>query len=108
METQCLICESSAVIDRQAARTIVLAISALREFMQAQKILQLEKEPTQWLLHCLSNAMDAITRIHPDVQSFIADIERYQFGGFDCLCLRCGAQFDTPSGAASGTQPGSQ
>ena len=33
METQCLICESSAVIDRQAARTIALAISALREFM---------------------------------------------------------------------------
>ena len=37
MQTQCLICESSAVIDRQAARTSVLTIGALREFLQAWK-----------------------------------------------------------------------
>ncbi|MBV2132598.1 hypothetical protein KRX52_07240 [Pseudomonas sp. MAP12] len=108
MGTQCLICESSAVIDRQAARSIVLAIGALREFMQAWKTLKSEGEPAQWLLHSLSDAMSAVTHIHPDVQSFIADVERYQFGGFDCLCLRCGARFDAPSRATSVAQPASQ
>jgi len=108
METQCLICESSAVIDRQAARTIVLAIGALHEFMQAWKTLQPEREPAQWLLHSLGNAMGAAAHIHPDVQLFIADVERFQFGGFDCLCLRCGARFDTHSGADSVAQPDSQ
>jgi hypothetical protein len=108
MGTQCLICESSAVIDRQAARSIVLAIGVLREFMQAWKPLQSEGEPAQWLLHRLSDARSAATHIHPDVRSFIADVERYQFGGFDCLCLRCGARFDAPSEAASAAQPDSQ
>jgi len=108
MNTRCLICESSAVIDRHTARTIVLAIGVLREFMQAQKALQPVGEPAQWLLHSLSNVMGAAARIHPDLQSFSADVERYQFGGFDCLCLRCGARFDALPDEASGPQPGSQ
>jgi len=112
MNTQCLICESSAVIDRQKARIIVLAIGALRElmrgWMQARKTLQPEEEPAQWLLHSLSNAMGTAARSHPDLQSFIADVERYQFGGFECLCLRCGARFDLPPDTTSAPQPGSQ
>lgn len=108
MNTRCLICESSAVIDRHTARIIVLAIGVLRKFMQTQKALQPEGEPAQWLLHSLSNAMDAAARIHPDSQSFCADVERYQFGGFECLCLRCGARFDLPPDTASVPQPGSQ
>ena len=112
MNTQCLICESSAVIDRQAARTIVLAIGALRGFMQswmqARKTLQPGEEPAQWLLRCLGHMPCLSERIRPDLQSFISDVDRYQFGGFDCLCLRCGARFDALSDEASGPQPGSQ
>jgi len=112
MNTQCLICESSAVIDRQTAHTIVLAIGALREFMQSWmqtlKTLQPGEEPAQWLLHCLGHATCVSERIRPDLQSFITDVERYQFGGFDCLCLRCGARFDALSDEASVPQSGSQ
>ncbi len=98
-KTQCLICTSSAVIDRRTARALVLAITALQGF-----VLSLQR--SQSLEAALDSAQLALEQPTTELLAFIADVDRYQFAGFDCLCLRCGARFDAVN--ASTLQPGGQ
>lgn len=99
MSRRCLICESSAILTKDAAVGIVLmvgiaggwllAINQARKDQQSQACSSLEG----W--HNL--LLGGLASVAPSYQSalrFAADVTRYQFGGFDCHCLRCGAIFN--------------
>ena len=88
------------------ARSLILSIAALLGCIQGWRNTAPENTPAQVLLRALSGGRHRLEQELPAVQAFIADVERFQFAGFDCLCLRCGARFDVQE--ASVAQPGSQ
>lgn len=90
----CLICDSKAVLTREAAKGIALLLgladSALRE---AQKSNENTQAPGS---HLLINGLAAITPAYRSALRVAEDVAKYHFAGFNCLCLRCGALFDEP------------
>lgn len=94
MPRYCLICDSKAVLTREAAKGIALLLgladSALRE---AQKSNENTPAPGS---HLLINGLAAITPAYPSALRVAEDVAKYHFEGFNCLCLRCGALFDEP------------
>lgn len=42
----------------------------------------------------LLSGLAAIAPAYPSALRVADDVGKYQFSGFDCLCLRCGALFD--------------
>ncbi|AIL61205.1 MULTISPECIES: hypothetical protein [Pseudomonas] len=90
----CLICDSKAVLTREAAKGIALLLgladSALRE---AQKSNENTQAPGS---HLLINGLAAITPAYPSALRVAEDVAKYHFAGFNCFCLRCGALFDEP------------
>jgi len=101
MSHQCLICESTAVINQNTARTITLFVAALNGFVRGWQTHQPlaardNEDPVAWFLQHLSGVVSSAAAEWSTHAAFVQDMEKYQFGGFDCLCLRCGALFDTP------------
>lgn len=90
----CLICDSKAVLTREAAKGIALLLglvdSALREAQRANENTQAPGS------HLLINGLAAVTRAYPPALRVAEDVAKYHFAGFNCLCLRCGALFDEP------------
>jgi hypothetical protein len=81
-----LICDSKAVLVREAAKGIALLVcladSALRE---AQKANEDSQAPDS---HLLINGLAAITPAYPSALQVAEDVAKYHFAGFNCLCLR--------------------
>lgn len=96
MPTQCLICESSAVLDQHTAGSIVQLTAALSGFIQGwQPIQAREIAPAlNDLLQQVSRALTSAVTHYNGHAAFIQSLEKHQFAGYDCLCLRCGARFD--------------
>lgn len=90
----CLICDSKAVLTREAAKGIAmlvgLAESALRGAQKANEGAQAPES------HPLFNGLAAINSAYPSAFRVAEDVAKYQFAGFNCLCLCCGALFDEP------------
>ena len=93
MSRQCLICDSQAVLTLEAARGIALLIGladgAVRGAQNTHESLQ--DRPGYY---SLLNGLAAIAPAYPSALRVADDVGKYQFSGFDCLCLRCGALFD--------------
>ncbi|HBP5443762.1 TPA: hypothetical protein L6B67_01285 [Pseudomonas aeruginosa] len=90
MNRHCLICESEAVLTREATRGLALLIGLLGAAMRGAQHNQNESGYDRLL-----NGLAAITPACPDALEGAKDVARHHFAaGFDCLCLHCGAMFD--------------
>lgn len=100
MSTRCLICDSSAVVSADAVKAVVLLISTLHGFLRAARQFQPadaspgEATSMENVLTLLANGVKASEQKWTENQTFLKDVQHFQFRQYDCLCLRCGALFD--------------
>ncbi len=93
MSRQCLICDSQAVLTLEAAKGIALLISLADGVVRgAQNTHESPQDRPRY--NSLLSGLAAIVPAYPSALRVADDIGKYQFSGFDCLCLRCGALFD--------------
>lgn len=105
MSTRCLICNSSAVVSTETVRAVVLLISTLHGFLQVARQLQPQSTDAPpgdstglgQVLALITNGVKKSTQEWSESQSFLQDMQRFQFMQYNCFCLRCGAKFDEPS-----------
>lgn len=100
MNPNCLICESSAVLSQDNAKAIVQLFTVLNGFAREWRAPQPSTknphpvEPMAWFLQTMTAAVaNTASALHAS-DTFIQNMQKYQFGEFTCLCLRCGARFD--------------
>lgn len=100
MNHHCLICESSAVLDQQTAKAIVQLVAALNGLVwgwyEPQPSRDTSDVPLGSALLHVGRAVSSAVAACSGHAAFVQDLEKYQFAGFNCLCLRCGALFDSP------------
>lgn len=89
MNRQCLICESRAVMTRDAARGLALLAGLIDGAVQGARSALGECGHSM-----LMSGLAAIPPAYTAAQGMAEDVARFHFAGFDCLCLRCGARFD--------------
>ena len=108
MLRRCLISESRAILPREAAMGIVLLLGLAEGWVRSNHI---NHKPTKfrpssplspWYRMLLSGLASMASSYHCALQ-VAADVGRYQFGSFNCLCLRCSAIFDTAQDPTSGS-----
>ena len=105
MNQRCLICDSTAVMSKEVATTVVMLIGTLESFLLGATQVQVplpENEQHSYLAQMLtriSNGVSRATSGHIATQAFANDVQKYQFSHHDWLCLRCGALFDNDSSA---------
>lgn len=110
METRCLICESTLIITKAQAQACSLLLGTLggflRGFTQTQHMNDRVGVNVQAGLELVARGVDGATSGCAQSWEFAQDVQRYHFGDFDCLCLRCGARFDQQPSADLTPQPG--
>ncbi len=103
METRCLICESTLVVTKTQAQAFSLLLGTLGGFLDGYSELRVQSGAhnnrsisgnIQMGLERLTRAVENATSGCAQSWEFAQDVQRYHFGEFDCLCLRCGARFD--------------
>ena len=102
MTTPCLICNSSAVLSQEAAKAITLLLCTLNGFLSVAQRARMPDQPelgeyqspVEQALTLLIDGIVSATSDWTENQALLLDVQRYQFMGFDCVCLRCGAKFD--------------
>ncbi|APC17389.1 hypothetical protein BLL42_17195 [Pseudomonas frederiksbergensis] len=100
----CLICESKAVLSQEAANAAVLLIGTIDSFLFGVRQVHtqgLEVTPETrpesllvQLLDLIGESVSSATSGYTAMTAFAKDVQKYQFGHYDYLCLRCGARFD--------------
>ncbi|MCY1552379.1 hypothetical protein D9M68_887720 [compost metagenome] len=114
METRCLICESTLVITKAQAQAFSLLLGTLGGFLGGFSQTREQSnehrnrytdESFQAGLVRLTSAVENATAECAQSWEFAQDVQRYHFGEFDCLCLRCGARFDQQLSAPFTPQP---
>lgn len=98
---ECLICNSSAVLTRDAASAIACVLGMTASFIKrAQRVAvsasSADAQPLAQALNTITGGISAISSDWEGINTWIQDMQRYQFMGYTNLCLRCGALFDAP------------
>lgn len=104
MTKRCLICSSSVVLSKDAAKALARLMGALDGFLYGIQKSSAREQPVVSDLHCESPLERAFNLMIDGVSGaasnwnntsdFIRDVRKYQFMEYDCLCLRCGAKYD--------------
>ncbi|MGE8175414.1 hypothetical protein [Pseudomonas fluorescens] len=104
MPPRCLICDSQAVLSKEAANAAVMLIGTIDNFLLGVRQAHtqgLETDPETrpesllaQLLDLIGESVSSATSGYTAMTAFARDVQKYQFGHFDYLCLRCGAKFD--------------
>jgi hypothetical protein len=94
-----LICESRAILTQEAAIGIVLLVGLAEGWLRASHSTRkpTPSQPPSPLAPWYSLLLSGLASVVPSYRSALqvaADITRYQFGGFNYQCLRCGATFE--------------
>lgn len=106
MTIRCLICNSSVVLSKDAAKSIARLIGALDGFLNGiQRSISVlpptinahQEKPLERAFSLMIDGVAGASSSWATTQDFIRDVRKYQFMEYDCLCLRCGATFDTPT-----------
>ena len=103
MAQHCLICDSTAVMSKDVATSVVILVGTLESFLlgatQVQAPLPQNEQHSSLaqLLTRISEGVFRATSGHIATQAFANDVQKYQFSHHDWLCLRCGALFDKDS-----------
>lgn len=101
MNRQCLICDSSAVLTRDAAKGLTLLVGLINGAINGAQ------RPREGSGHtALLSGLAAIAPASPAAQKAAEDVVRFHFARFDCLCLRCSALFDETAESREGLSPG--
>jgi hypothetical protein len=103
MSTRCLICESSAVLSNKSVGTLVMLASVIGGFVNAAPRPSAPEaaspgvEPIhlEQVLGFVKKGIELAQRQWAESQPFLQDARRFQFMQHDCLCLRCGALFNS-------------
>ncbi|MCL6688683.1 hypothetical protein M8R19_08165 [Pseudomonas sp. R3.Fl] len=103
MITRCLICNSSVVLSKDAAKALARLIGTLDGFLRGIQHSP-SRQPITSDRHCESPLEQAFNLMLDGVcgaaanwnstRDFIRDVRRFQFMEYDCLCLRCGAKYN--------------
>lgn len=98
---ECLICNSSAVLSRDAASAIALMLGIAESFIKgAQRdTVSASSAGTPPLVQGVNMLIGGASAVSSDwdaINTWIQNMQRYQFMGYTNLCLRCGALFDAP------------
>ena len=104
MPPRCLICDSKAVLSKEAANAAVMLIGTIDSFLLGVRqahTQSLEANPDTrpesllvQLLDLIGESLSSATSGYTAMTAFARDVQKYQFSHYDCLCLRCGAKFD--------------
>lgn len=100
MVTYCLICNSTAVVSKDAITNVVLLTGTQESFLLGMKDAQTdqpETEQSSFLRQALARIRQGVSRATSDYLAtmvFAQDVQKYQFSHYDYLCLRCDAMFD--------------
>jgi len=102
MTIRCLICNSSVVLSKDAAKALARLIGTLGGFLNgiqhstashpaaaATKSNDLERA-----FDLMIDGVSGAAANWADTQDFIRDVRKHQFMEYDCLCLPRGAKFD--------------
>lgn len=108
MPLRCLICESKSVLPKEAANTAVLLIGTIDNCLLGVRQLHIQdsgidsgikhQSLLMQLLDLIGESVSSATSGYPAMAAFTRDVQRYQFGRYDHICLRCGAKFDQNAG----------
>lgn len=95
---ECLICSSSVVLTRDAASAIARMLGITKSFIKgahrvAVRASSAGTPPLALGVDMLIGGASAITSDWEGIDTWIQDMQRYQFMGHTYLCLRCGALF---------------
>lgn len=98
---ECLICNSSAVLTRDAASAIARMLGITESFIKGAQQAAVSASsagtpPLAQGVDMLIGGASAITSNWEGIDTWIQDMQKYQFMGYTNLCLRCGALFDAP------------
>lgn len=98
---ECLICNSSAVLTRDAASAIARMLGIAESFIKGAQQAAVspspaDSQPLAQVLNMITGGTSAISSDWEGIDTWIQDMQRYQFMGYTNLCLRCGALFDAP------------
>lgn len=104
MTTRCLICNSSVVLSKDAAKALARLMGTLDGFLCGVQQAAARQQAAGSNLHCESplerafnfmiDGISGATSGWASTSDFIRDVRKYQFMEYDCLCLRCGAKYD--------------
>jgi uncharacterized membrane protein len=89
MLKRCLVCESRAILPREAAMCIVVLLGLAEDWVRANHIHHYgptQPPLTPWYGMLLSGLASMAPSYRCALQ-VAPDVSRYQFGSFNCLCL---------------------
>ena len=101
MNRQCLICDSSAVLTRDAAKGLTLLIGLLNG-----AIVGAQRPHERSGQFALLSGLTAILPAYPAAREEADEVVRFHFADFDSLCLRCGALFNEAAEIKERLNPG--
>ena len=100
MSTRCLICNSSVVLSKDAAKALARLLGTLDGFLRgiqqsSAKLHDLRCEgPLEHAFNLMQDGICGAAANWNSTSDFIQDVRRFQFKEYDCLCLRCGAKYN--------------
>lgn len=111
MTTHCLVCDSTAVIPKDAAKAMAILVSIINGAIQGATSASLPT-PTadavgphgralSQLLAVIRAGLSGAAAGDKAATELSRSIEKYWFSTHDCLCLNCGFYFDQSVGPAS-------
>lgn len=101
MNRQCLICDSSAVLTRHAAKRLTVLIGLLNGAIEGAQ------RPHERIgQSALSQRANRRCACLPAARKEADKVVRFHFADFDSLCLRCGALFNEAAEIKERLNPG--
>jgi hypothetical protein len=104
MTSRCLICNSSVVLTKDAAKAIALLMGAINGFLKGVRRSDAHppstsansnvENPLEQAFHLMIDGISGAASSWAGTEDFIRDVRTYQFMNYDYQCLRCGAIFN--------------
>ncbi|MNR06238.1 hypothetical protein D3C85_1223030 [compost metagenome] len=103
MITRCLICNSSVVLSKDAAKALARLLGLLDGFLRgiqqspARQSITTDlhgESPLERAFNLMLDGIGGAAANWDSISDFVRDVHRFQFMEYDCLCLRCGARYD--------------
>lgn len=101
MNRQCLICDSSAVLTREAAKGLTLLIGLFNGAIEGA-----QRPHERSGQSALLSGLAAVVPAYPAARKEADEVVRFHFADFDSLCLRCGALFNEAAEIKERLNPG--
>lgn len=101
MNRQRLICDSSAVLTRDAAKGLTLLIGLLNGAIEGA-----QSPHERFGQSALPSGLTAVVHAYPAARKEPDEVVRFHLADFDSLCLRCGALFNEAAEIKERLNPG--